>query len=63
MAPIEEPAATRFFIGVPSMGCHWATSARCGSRSGGCCSVMMISDDQEDSDGEEGASLRLIPNS
>ena len=22
MAPIEEPTATRFFIGVPSMGCH-----------------------------------------
>ena len=50
--PIEEPAATRFFIGVPSMGCQWATSARCGSRTGGCRSVMMISVDREDSDGE-----------
>ena len=63
MAPIEEPTATRFFMWVPSMGCQWATSARCGSRSGGCCSVMVISDDQEDSDGVDGRVLRLIPNS
>ena len=63
MAPIEQPVATCFFIGVPSMGCQWATSARCGSRSGGCCSVMVISDDQEDSDGVAGPYLPLIPNS
>ena len=46
VAPIEQPIATFFFSGVPSMGCHWATSARCGSRGGGCCAVMVISDDR-----------------
>src|SRR5215211_444648 len=30
-APTEQPIATRFFSGVPSMGCQCATSCRCGS--------------------------------
>ena len=51
------------FIGVPSMGCQLATSARWGSRSGGCRSVMVISDDQEDSEGNSRYALSLIPNS
>jgi len=45
VAPIEQPMATFFFSGVPSMGCQLATSARCGSRGGGGCAVMVISDD------------------
>src|SRR3954469_15855807 len=42
---------------VPSIGCQWATSSRCGSRSGGCASVIVISVDQEAfvaSEGPEG---------
>ena len=42
VAPIPHPMATRFFSGVPSMGCQWATSWRCGS-------LMLISWDFADS--------------
>src|SRR5215207_8093531 len=40
-APTEQPTATRFFSGVPSMGCQCATSCRCGSC--GCGSLTPIS--------------------
>src|SRR5687767_13052833 len=43
VAPIEHPTATFFLVGVPSIGCQDATSTRCGSRTGGCRSVMVTS--------------------
>src|SRR3954464_10958982 len=43
VAPIEQPMATFFLVGVPSMGCHVATSARCGSRTDGGRSVKVTS--------------------
>src|SRR4051812_16684704 len=43
VAPIEQPMATFFLVGVPSMGCQVATSARCGSRTDGGRSVKVTS--------------------
>src|SRR5918997_2532499 len=43
VAPTEQPMATFFLVGVPSIGCQAATSSRWGSRTGGCRSVMVTS--------------------
>ena len=43
VAPIEQPIATFFFSGVPSIGCQCATSSRWGSRAGGGWAVMFSS--------------------
>ena len=53
VAPIEQPMATFFFSGVPSMGCQWATSSRCGSRAAVVLCGHVISDDP----------CRCLPNS